>query len=206
MTKFEPTGDDSRAAALPRSPEMMRAADTALLVVDVQQRLIPAIRNAERIVWNCRRLLDGAHVLGLRSAITEQNPEKLGGTVAELAAAYAGAVPAKMAFSCGACGKVFADWRDAGIERVLVCGIETHVCVAQTAFDLLAAGYQVFVAADAVGSRAAFDHETALRRLETGGAVLTTVEAALFEWCERAGTPEFRQISALVKETPPQTI
>jgi len=185
---------------------MMRAADTALLVVDVQQRLVPAIRNAERIVWNCRRLLDGARVLGLRSAITEQNPEKLGGTVAELAAAYSDAVPAKMAFSCGACGELFADWRDVGIERVLVCGIETHVCVAQTAFDLLAAGYQVFVAADAVGSRAAVDHETALRRLETSGAVLTTVEAALFEWCERAGTPEFRQISALVKESPPQTI
>ena len=128
MTKFELTGDDSRAAALPRSPEMMRAADTALLVVDVQQRLVPAIRNAERIVWNCRRLLDGARVLGLRSAITEQNPEKLGGTVAELAAAYSDAVPAKMAFSCGACGELFADWRDVGIERVLVCGIETHVC------------------------------------------------------------------------------
>jgi len=206
MTKFELTSDDPRAVALPRSPEMMRAADTALLVIDVQQRLIPAIRNAERIVWNCRRLLTGARVLDVRTAITEQNPEKLGETVAELAAAYAGHVPAKMAFSCGACGEVFADWREAGIERVLLCGIETHVCVAQTAFDLLAAGYQAYVAVDAVGSRAALDHETALRRLESSGAVLTTAEAALFEWCERAGTPQFKQISALVKETPPQTM
>jgi nicotinamidase-related amidase len=206
MTKTEVTNEDSQAAALPRSPEMMRAADTALLVIDVQQRLIPAIRNAERIVWNCRRLLEGARVLGVRAAITEQNPEKLGGTVAELASGHAGEIPAKMAFSCGACGSVFADWRAAGIERVLVCGIETHVCVAQTAFDLLAAGYQVFVAVDAVGSRAALDHDTAQRRLESSGAVLTTVEAALFEWCEQAGTPEFRQISALVKELPPQTI
>jgi nicotinamidase-related amidase len=206
MTKAELTVDDSQPVALPRSPEMMRAVDTALLIVDVQQRLIPAIRGAERIVWNCRRLLEGARVLGVRTSITEQNPEKLGGTVAELAAAYAGDVPAKMAFSCGACGEVFAEWRDAGIERVLVCGIETHVCVSQTAFDLLAAGYQVFVAVDAVGSRAALDHDIALRRLELSGAALTTVEAALFEWCERAGTPEFRQISALVKEAAPQTI
>jgi isochorismate hydrolase len=109
-----------------------------------------------------------------------------------------------LAFSCGACGEVFAEWRVAGIERVLVCGIETHVCVAQTVFDLLAAGYQAFVAVDAIGSRHALDHEVALRRMESSGATLTTVEAALFEWCERAGTDEFRQISALVKEAAPQ--
>ena len=177
--------------------------DTALLVVDVQTRLVPAILGAPRIVWNCRRLLDAARLLGMRATITEQNPEKLGPTVAELSAAHAGAIAAKLAFSCGACGEVFADWREAGIERVLLCGIETHVCVAQTAFDLLAAGYQVFVAADGVSSRSQLDHDIALRRMESSGAALTTVEAALFEWCQQAGTPEFRLISALVKEESP---
>jgi nicotinamidase-related amidase len=84
---------------------------------------------------------------------------------------------------------------------VLVAGIEAHVCVQQTVLDLLAEGFRVYVAADAIGSRHAIDLDIALRRLEASGAVLTTTEAALFEWCEVAGTPEFKQISALVRET-----
>jgi nicotinamidase-related amidase len=190
-------------APLPRSPELMTPADTGLLVVDVQERLLPAIGGSARIVWNCRRLLDGAKILGVGAWITEQNPDKLGRTAAALLADHASPVPSKMAFSAGACGEIFAAWRRQGVERVLVCGIETHVCVSQTVYDLLAAGYQTFVAADAVGARAALDHDIALRRMESAGAVLTTTEAALFEWCARAGTPEFRQISALVKQPPP---
>jgi nicotinamidase-related amidase len=192
-----------QTAPLARSPELMRCDATALLVIDVQERLVPAIPDSRQIIWNCRRLLDGARMLGVRTAVTEQNPEKLGATVGALTAAHSGPTFSKMAFSAGDCGELFAQWRAAGVERVLVCGIETHVCVAQTALDLLAAGYQTFVAADAVGSRAKHDHDLALRRLESSGAVITTVEAALFEWCERAGTAEFRQISALVKELPP---
>jgi nicotinamidase-related amidase len=188
---------------LPRSPEMMTVADTALLVIDVQARLIPALPDAARIVWNCGRLLDGAKILGVRAAITEQNPDKLGPTASELLARHADAIVGKMAFSCGACGEIFSEWRTQGIERVLLCGIETHVCVGQTALDLLAAGYQVSIAADAVGARSNYDHEIALRRMESSGAVISTVEAALFEWCVQAGTPEFRQISALVKQPPP---
>jgi nicotinamidase-related amidase len=86
---------------------------------------------------------------------------------------------------------------------VLLAGIETHVCIQQTALDLLAAGYQVYLAADAVAARHAIDHEIALRRMESSGVVLTTTEAAIFEWCEQAGTPEFRRISQLAKEAPP---
>lgn len=203
MSEQESSAAAASAPPLPRSPEMMTAADTALLVIDMQARLVPVLPDAVRIVWNCGRLLDGAKILGVRTAITEQNPEKLGPTAPELIARHADAVVGKMAFSCGACGTMFDDWRARGIERVLLCGIETHVCVAQTAFDLLAAGYQVYIAADAVGARGAFDHEIALRRLESSGAVITTVEAALFEWCVQAGTPEFRQLSALVKQPPP---
>jgi isochorismate hydrolase len=90
-----------------------------------------------------------------------------------------------------------------GIGRVLVCGIETHVCVQQTVLDLLADGYQVQVAVDAVSARYAINHETGLRRLELSGGLLTTVEAALFEWCQRAGTAEFKKISTLVKGSGP---
>jgi nicotinamidase-related amidase len=190
------------AAPLPRSPELMRAADTALLLVDVQERLLAVLPERERVVWNCRRLLDGAKLLGVQVAVTEQNPEKLGPTAAALAEG-SGPPAAKLAFSCGACGELFPAWQSAGVERVLLAGIETHVCIAQTALDLLAAGYRVYVAVDAVGARHAVDHDVALRRLESSGCVLTTTEAALFEWCERAGTDEFRRLSALAKQSPP---
>jgi nicotinamidase-related amidase len=192
-----------RPAPLPRSPELMRTDDTALLVVDMQERLLAVIPQRKRIEWNCRRLVDGAQMLGVRTAVTEQNPEKLGATAATLSAGLTDAPHAKMAFSCGACGELFPAWQAAGVERVLLCGIETHVCVQQTAFDLLAAGYRVYVPADAVGTRGAIDHEVALRRMESSGATITTTEAALFEWCERAGTDAFRKISALAKEAGP---
>ncbi|QDS98634.1 putative hydrolase [Adhaeretor mobilis] len=182
---------------------MMRAADTALLVVDVQERLLAVQPQGARIEWNCRRLLDGAKTLGVKAVITEQYPEKLGPTPKVLLSCTDEPALEKIAFSCGERGEVFAAWLEAGIHRVLLAGIETHVCVQQTALDLLAAGFQVLVAVDAVGSRYKVDHGVALRRMEASGVLLTTTEAALFEWCERAGTPQFKAISALAKQTPP---
>jgi len=189
--------------ALPRSPELMSRDGAALLVVDVQERLVPAIRDHTRVVWNCRRLIDGARVLGIPVAGTEQYPRGLGPTVGPLAERL-GELPSKLRFSCGGCPAIFKEWEDRGIDKVLVCGIEAHVCVQQTVLDLLAHGWRVYVAADAVGSRFELDLETALRRMDSAGATLTTTEAALFEWCENAGTPEFKQISRLVQETPPE--
>ena len=90
-----------------------------------------------------------------------------------------------------------------GVWKILLCGIEAHVCVQQTAFDLLADGYRIYLAVDAIGARFDTDREIALRRMESAGATLTTTESALFEWCEVAGTPEFKQISSLVCEAPP---
>jgi len=196
--------ETDRQEALPRSPERMSSADTGLLLVDVQERLIPFEPHSERIVWNCRRLLDGAKILGVRVFATEQYPEKLGPTVATLAERLEAPAMSKLAFSCGECGEVFMGWRESGISRVLICGIETHACVQQTALDLLAAGFQVLVAVDAVGARFTIDHKTALRRMEASGALLATTESALLEWCGRSGSPEFRQISALLKEKNPE--
>jgi len=188
-------------ARLPRSPELMNRGDTALLVVDVQGKLVQLIPGHERLVWNIGRLIDGAKILGLPVLATEQYPKGLGPTAPELAAKL-GTIPAKLAFSCGECGELFEDLAKQGIHRILVCGIEAHVCVQQTAHDLLAAGFRVYLAADAVGARGRMDHEVALRRMELAGATLTTVEAALFEWCDVAGTPEFKRISNLVKQPP----
>jgi nicotinamidase-related amidase len=190
--------------ALPRSPELMSVGDTALLVVDVQGKLITLVPGYERIVWNIGRLLDGAQILGVPFAATEQYPKGLGPTTPELAKRLEGA-HAKMAFSCGECGGLFSGWTERGVSKVLVCGIESHVCVQQTVLDLLADGMRVYVAVDALGARYEIDHTTALRRMDSAGATLTTTESALFEWCRIAGTPEFKQISKLVREPGPQT-
>ena len=192
----------SQQKPIPRSPELMSADDSALLVVDVQEKLVPAIRNRERLVFNVRRLIDSAVLLGLPVSATEQYPEGLGPTVPDLAKRL-GDIPSKLTFSCGSCAELFEDLEAKGIYKILVCGMETHVCVEQTVLDLLAAGWRVYVAVDAVGSRARIDHETALARMDSSGAVLTTTEAAMFEWCRVAGTPEFKQISRLVREEGP---
>jgi len=184
---------------LPRSPELMSRGDTALLVVDVQEKLVAAIADGPRVAWNVRRLIDGAKVLGLAVVATEQYPKGLGPTVPELAERL-GAVPSKLAFSCGGCGGLLDGLQARGINKILVCGIETHVCIQQTVLDLLADGWRVYVAADAAGSRFDVDHRTALGRMDSAGATITTTEAALFEWCEAAGTAEFKQISQLARE------
>jgi len=185
-----------------RSPELMSRSDSALLVVDVQEKLVPAIAGAERVVWNVRRLIDGARLLGIPISASEQYPRGLGPTVPELVSRLEHR-PAKLAFSCREMPDLFAGLRQRNIEKLLVCGIETHVCIQQTVLDLLADGWRVYVAVDAAGSRHDLDHQTALRRMESSGAVLTTTEAALFEWCQAAGSPEFKQISRLVRECAP---
>jgi len=190
------------STSLLRSPELMNRDDAALLVVDVQAKLLPLIPGHARLVWNIRRLIDGAKTLGVPVAATEQYPQGLGPTAPELAERL-DSIPAKLTFSCSECGEIFTGWRDRGIWKILVCGIETHVCVGQTVHDLLGEGFRVYIAADAVAARGQIDHDIALRRMDSAGATLTTTEAALFEWCARAGSPEFKQISQLVRETPP---
>lgn len=188
---------------MPRSPELMSAADTALVVVDVQGKLAKLVQDHARILWNCRRLLDGAVALGVRRVGTEQYPRGLGPTAAELLARLPEPVAAKTRFSCLGCEELFSELAGAGIQRYLLCGIEAHVCVQQTALDLLSAGHRVYLAVDAIGSRHAIDKEIALRRMDSAGVTLTTTEAALFEWCEDSARAEFKTISSLIQELPP---
>ncbi|NLS92359.1 MAG: hydrolase [Planctomycetaceae bacterium] len=187
--------------AFRRSPELMSIGETALLVVDVQEKLVPAIADHRRVVFNTRRLIDGAKILGIPVVATEQYPKGLGPTVPELAERL-GPIPDKLTFSCSGCPEVFQELQNQGIHKILVAGIETHVCVQQTVLDLLGDGWRVYLAVDAVGSRNPLDRDTALRRMDSSGAVLTTTEAALFEWCQVAGTPQFKEISRLVRKVP----
>jgi nicotinamidase-related amidase len=180
----------------------MMASDTGLLVIDVQQKLVGLIDGHARIVWNIRRLIDGAKLLGLPVLATEHYPQGLGATSAELLPLL-DQVFDKTAFSCGGCAELCRKLETSGRRKWLIAGIEAHVCVQQTVLDLLAEGFRLYVAADAVGSRARLDYKIALRRLESAGATLTTVEAALFEWCQDSKAPQFKQISKLIQEKAP---
>lgn len=180
-----------------RSPDLMTRRDTGLLVIDVQTKLMDKMQHRDAVVANIARLVDGATILGMPVLCTEQYPKGIGPTVPELIARLP-TRPEKLSFSCCGLPEVADQLRSRGAKKVLLAGIETHVCVQQTALDLWSLGFRVFVAADAVCSRRDFDRDIALRRMEQAGVVLTTTEAALFEWTEVAGTPEFKQISKLV--------
>jgi nicotinamidase-related amidase len=188
-----------------RSPLLLSAADTVFLIVDVQDKLLCLIRGHELLLWNLQRLVAGAQALEIPCRITEQNPEKLGPTTAVLRQRLqptdgtARAVPAKMSFSGVGCDALMEQLQALERRQVLLAGLETHVCILQTALDLLAAGFEVYLAVDAVGARHELDHQTALRRMEIAGVTPITVESALFEWCECAGTDQFRQLSQIVR-------
>jgi nicotinamidase-related amidase len=179
--------------------ERLDANGGALLVVDAQEKLLRAIEGRDRLLSQTLRLVRAARLLGLPVFATEQYPQGLGPTVDSLAALIPDR-PAKTTFhGLGAPG-IAEGLAKAGVRHVTLAGIEAHVCIAQTALELLRLGYAVQVPADAVGSRFAIDREFALRRLELAGAVVSTAESALFEWVGGAEHPRFKDISALVKE------
>lgn len=174
----------------------------ALLIVDMQGKLLDRMKYGALVTANCARLIRGAEALVVPVFATEQYPEGLGPTVAELAALLPHR-PSKTAFSCCAVGELIEGLHGRGIRHVTIAGIEAHVCVAQTALELIELGFAVQVPADAVGSRGTLDWEIALRRIDRAGGVITTTEAALFEWVASADAPAFKTISQLVKEFVP---
>lgn len=177
----------------------LSARETALLVVDVQEKLMVKIPNAAAMTRNIAFLLDVAKLLGVEVAATEQYPKGLGPTVKPLADRVPNR-PDKLAFSSCAAPNLLDQFRAKGRSKIVVTGIESHVCVLHTTYDLLAANFQVYLPVDALGSRYVVDHDTALRRLEKAGAILTTVETCAFEWMGGSNHPQFKAVSALVQE------
>jgi nicotinamidase-related amidase len=182
-----------------RSFRLMNRDDTGLLVIDLQTKLLDRISPKDKIILKTLLLAEGAKIVGVPVFATEQYPKGLGSTVSELAELLPDKLE-KLSFSCGVLTEVTGFFKSRSVKKILLAGIETHVCVLQTAMDLMEKGFDVFLAVDATGSRQDEDREWALRRLETAGVILTTAETALFEWAERAGTPEFKEISRLVVE------
>lgn len=183
--------------------ERFTSRDGALLVVDLQQKLLDRMRYGPLCVANVLRLAKAAKLLGLPAWATEQYPKGLGPSAAELIELFPHR-PEKSSFHCCTVPELVEGLQGRRMRHVAVVGIEAHVCVAQTVLELLTLGYRVQVPADAVASRAKMDWEFALRRLENAGATVTTTEAVLFEWTEASDHPHFKAISALVKDfTPP---
>ena len=179
---------------------MLTADNTVLLVVDIQGKLATLMHEKDRLYAAAAKILRGAKVLDLPIIVTEQNPAGLGSTVAELAEDIEGAtVISKFAFSC--CGEpAFTNAIAAtGRKQVLLCGIETHICVYQTAVGLLDAGYVVHILADAASSRTALNRQVGLDKMIAAGAQITSVETALFEILQVAEGEKFKQILRIVK-------
>ena len=184
---------------LPHSHELLSRTESRLLIVHMQERLLPVINDQDSVLKNCLKLIEAASVLDVPMTATEQYPKGLGPMVSTIAERVTDR-PEKIEFSCLNC----LEWNSTASDpegrfKVVVAGIEAHVCVLQTVLDLLSQGFRVFVAADAVGSRKTVDRDFALQRMASSGAVITTVESVLFEWCEQAGTAEFKEISRLVR-------
>lgn len=169
--------------------------NSTLLVIDAQARLMPAIHEGQRVAANIGRLMDAAALLEQPVLVTEQSPDKLGGTVPELA----GRAPviAKTSFDC--CGEPAFLEAIAGDAELIVSGCEAHVCVGQTVLSLLEMKRRVVLVADAVGSRVPESRQIALERMARHGAEIVTTEMVLFEWLRDAGHPRFREVSKLIR-------
>jgi nicotinamidase-related amidase len=178
---------------------MLKKENAILVFIDVQGRLSELVDGSEALFGNLRRLLQGMKALDVPVIVTEQIPEKLGPTRDEFQEFITEAPIAKSAFGC--CGEpnFFQTLENSGRKQVILCGIETHVCVYQTALQLIETGHKVYVVADAVSSRDPANKELALRRLENEGVRLTGTEMTLFELLGDAKDPAFKNILNIVK-------
>lgn len=182
------------------SPRRIVRAKAVLAVIDIQERLLPAMHEKERVVQNAVRLVQAAGILKLPVIVTEQYRKGMGATIPEVAAEVPDFRPIeKLSFSCCGADEFGATLEKTGGTDVILCGIEAHVCVLQTALDLLDRGFRAFVVADAVSSRSPANLTVALERLRESGAGIVSTEMILFELLDRAGTGEFKQILPLVK-------
>ena len=177
----------------------LKVEDTALLVVDLQEKLLPKIINADDVARNATFIVKAAKTLGVPVLATEQYPKGLGATVEPLRSLIE-KVWEKQSFSAVREGGVLDFLKSDARIKVVLVGIEAHICVMQTVLDLLNQGFHVFICVDAVSSRYAIDVKIALKRMQQAGAVLVTSETCVYELLETAANPVFKEISVMVQE------
>ena len=179
---------------------MLTIADSVLLVIDVQEKLFRVMYQKELLADNLQKLIKGIHVLEVPVLVTEQYPQGLGPTIPEISKLLPDSRPmAKVSFSCCGDDNFLREFKKLNRKQVLISGIESHVCVYQTAADLIAAGYEVYVVSDAVSSRTELNRDIGIKMMMQLGAKLTSTEAALFELLKVAKGDKFKAISQIVR-------
>ena len=175
--------------------------ETLLLIVDVQQKLLKNIKDNKLLVFNIKKLINTCNLLNIQIAITEQNPMKLGKTLESIIDDNEYPIFEKMEFSCIK-NKSFINYlNEHNFNNIIVCGIESHICVLQTSIDLLQKGLNILIPRDAIGSRNEIDNDTAFLRLILSGAVASTTESLICELCKTSNRKEFREVSKILKDS-----
>ena len=170
----------------------------ALVIVDIQEKIMRPIFNKDLITKNIKKLINAYQILEENIFVSEQNSLKLGTTIPELLPKGGFKKIEKMEFSL-ACRKEFLkEIENKKITNLIICGIETHICIQQTVLDFLQKGFEVLLISDAMGSRNSLDHKIALQRMIQKGAILTTTESIIFELCKTANRKEFKEIKNII--------
>ena len=175
--------------------------ETLLLIVDVQQKLILNIKDNELLIFNIKKLIDTCNLLNVRIAISEQNPLKLGKTLESIIDNSKYPKFEKMEFSCCDNTNFINYLNQYNFKNIIVCGIESHICILQTSIGLLQKGFNILIPKDAIGSRNEIDNDTAFLRLILSGAVASTTESLICELCKTSNRKEFREVSKILKNS-----
>ena len=181
-----------------KSSDKLSPKVNALIIIDVQEKIIRAIFNEESITKNIKKLIDAYQILEKNIFVSEQNPFKLGATIPELLPKNGFKKIEKMEFSLANIKEFLKELKNKKITNLIVCGIETHICVQQTVLGCLQKGFKVILISDAMSSRNRVDHEIALQRMTQKGATLTTTESIIFELCKTADRKEFQEIRNII--------
>ena len=170
----------------------------SLLIIDIQEKIISPILNKDSIIKNIKKLINAYQILEENIFISEQNPLKLGQTIPELLPKSRFKKIEKMAFSLASIQDFLKELKNKKITNLIVCGIETHICIQQTVLDCLQKGFEVILISDAMSSRNRLDHKIALKCMVQRGAFLTTTESIIFELCKTSDRKEFKEIKNII--------
>jgi len=175
--------------------------ETLLLILDMQEKLISNIKGNQLLIFNIKKLIESCDLLNVRIAFTEQNPLKLGKTLETILESREYPVFEKMDFSCSK-NNSFIDYiNEYNFKNIIICGIESHICILQTSIELIEKGLNILIPKDAIGSRNEIDNDTAFLRLIMSGAIASTTESLICELCKTSRRKEFRDVSKILKKS-----
>tara|TARA_B100000214_G_scaffold372062_1_gene349602 strand:+ start:249 stop:857 length:609 start_codon:yes stop_codon:yes gene_type:complete len=193
-------GKDQKMKVINKN-QLIKEDETLLLILDMQEKLINNIKDNQKIIFNIRRLIDTCNLLNINVALTEQNPLKLGKTIKSILENNEYPNFEKMEFSCLKNESFINFINEKNFQNIIICGIESHICVLQTAIELLGEGINILIPRDCIGSRHELDNQTAFLRLVQSGAIASTAESLICELCKTSSRKEFREISKILKKS-----